>query len=315
MPTTLKQSIAQQRAELVEMLQPPLAAIARRCAEAWGDRERLDQVLTEHFDEVPHCTFLYAVDLQGLQVTDNVSGSGLLPEHYGRDRAQRPYMREVTPDTDFLLSDAYISLRARRPSVTALQRVMRDGEPVGFIGADIDLRDLPGKPALYDEPEEWRQIKGDPAIRGQVFSQCRVESIMDRHLDRALSILQELIEERGMFQGVLHFSSSRATVWVVSDPYRYRILTHEALADPDICLAYPRQPYPKDAIVPPEAIHPILEGLKTLRMMDETIYLRSASINIFNGMVSLTFSCDGSHYMRFDEFLDKDMSFWLGSAA
>jgi hypothetical protein len=28
-------------------------------------------------------------------------------------------------------------------------------------------------------------------------------------------------------------------------------------------------------------------------------------------MVSLTFSCDGSHYMPHDEFLTKDTSFWL----
>jgi hypothetical protein len=40
-----------------------------------------------------------------------------------------------------------------------------------------------------------------------------------------------------------------------------------------------------------------------------------AAINIFNGMISLTFSCDRSHYVTYDEFLRKDMSFWLGIAA
>ena len=44
-------------------------------------------------------------------------------------------------------------------------------------------------------------------------------------------------------------------------------------------------------------------------------YLRTASINIFNGMVSLTFSCDGSHYMRYDEFLAKGAAFWSGVVA
>jgi len=29
-------------------------------------------------------------------------------------------------------------------------------------------------------------------------------------------------------------------------------------------------------------------------------------------MVSLTFSCDGSHYMAHDEFLLKDTEFWFG---
>lgn len=47
--------------------------------------------------------------------------------------------------------------------------------------------------------------------------------------------------------------------------------------------------------------------------MDETIYLRSGTLNIFNGYVGLTFSCDGSHYMPWREFLDKDLGFWLGT--
>jgi hypothetical protein len=55
--------------------------------------------------------------------------------------------------------------------------------------------------------------------------------------------------------------------------------------------------------------------MRQLRTADETLYLRSASINIFNGLVSLTFSCDGTHYMSWQEFLDKDMTFWVGCAA
>jgi hypothetical protein len=55
--------------------------------------------------------------------------------------------------------------------------------------------------------------------------------------------------------------------------------------------------------------------MRQLRMADETLYLRSSSINIFNGLISLTFSCDGTHYMSWREFLDKDISFWIGCAA
>ena len=46
--------------------------------------------------------------------------------------------------------------------------------------------------------------------------------------------------------------------------------------------------------------------------MDETIYLRSALLNIYNGMIGLTFSCDGSHYMPWREFLEKKLDFWTG---
>ena len=44
--------------------------------------------------------------------------------------------------------------------------------------------------------------------------------------------------------------------------------------------------------------------------MDDTLYLRSGSLNIFNGIIGLNFSCDGSHYIPYDEFLNKDHAFW-----
>ena len=96
---------------------------------------------------------------------------------------------------------------------------------------------------------------------------------------------------------------------------RYRILDQEVLRDPDICLLYPSRAFPVDAAIPHIEITPILDGMRALRMIDTNIYLRMASINIFNGMVSLTFSCDGSHYMRYDELLTKGIPFWSGIAA
>ncbi|HEY9149394.1 MAG TPA: hypothetical protein VIQ75_01225, partial [Gammaproteobacteria bacterium] len=51
---------------------------------------------------------------------------------------------------------------------------------------------------------------------------------------------------------------------------------------------------------------------KALRLADDTIYLRSASLNIMNGMLGLTFSCDGSHYMPVQDFLARDLDFWFG---
>lgn len=315
MGNSWKESIAQQRVALAKVLSEPLAGIANQCAQEWGKRKELDVILSTCFHRVPHCTFLYVVDTQGIQISDNISMGGILPEHFGRDRSDRPYMKEAVPAEGFLLSDAYISLLANRPSITALQIIKKGNKALGFLGADFDLRDLPMTAPLYDESIQWRQIKGDPAIRGTVFQQRRSESLLDRNIDQANSILADLMMERGMFQAVLHFSSSRATVWVVNDPFRYRILDHEALSDPDICLAYPKHEYPSDAMIPKDCIIPILNNMKKLRLLDETIYLRGASINTFNGMVSLTFSCDGTHYMPYNEFLDRDVSFWAGSAA
>nr|WP_296749611.1 PDC sensor domain-containing protein [Thioalkalivibrio sp.] len=310
----LQNTIDEARRRLQRELQDPLDGIAQRLPEVWFSREALSRVLQESIRELPQCTFVYALNTGGIQISDNVSHAGLLPEHFGRDRSQRPYLKQVVPADGFLLSEAYISLLGRRPSLTALQLIRdADGTVLGFLGADFDLRNLPTTGSLYEESTEWRQIKGDPSIRGTVFLQTRTESLMDRDMDSVLSVLEELFTERGVFQCVLHFSSSRATVWTLEDPYRYRILTHEALSDPDTCLAFPSMPYPANALMPAEAIPRILENLKHLRFADETVYLRSSSLNIFNGMISLTFSCDGSHYMTWKDFLDRSVGFWLGS--
>ena len=315
MKETWKDAVQRQRVALAERLSLPLAKIAESCGPVWGDREKLGDVLIEGFATVPNSLFMYVLDTKGIQISDNVSSKGLIAKHYGRDRSSRPYMREAVPSWGFLLSDAYLSLRANRPSITALQVVRRGDEVLGYLGVDFDLRDLPVTSELYEESEEWRQIKGDPAIRSSVFLQRRIESPMDKEIDVASAIIAELIMDRGMFQCVIHFSSSRATVWFECDPFRYRILDSEALCDPDICLLYPAQAYPEDALTPRDRIPSIMKAMKKLRLTDETFYLRSASINIFNGMISLTFSCDGSHYMSWQEFLEKDESFWFGAAS
>ncbi len=314
MTSPWKDSIYLQREQLALLLQEPLARLAEQCAPAWADRERLNAALIQGFAGIPHCTFLYCLGFDGIQVCDNVGEDAgkpaLIPGHFGRDRSQRPYLNEAVPAWGFLLSDAYISLLKRRPSLTALQIVRnREGAALGYLGADFDLRNLPATTHIYEEPGHWRQIKGDPSIRGAVFQQCRVDSPMDLSLDKGLSILEELLTHRGVFQCQIHFSSSQATIWTVQDPYRYRILDQDALSDPDICLVYPLQPYPDDALIPEQDIARILANLRSLRLADENIYLRMSSINIFNGMVSLTFSCDGSHYLRYDEFLGSGSPF------
>ena len=315
MKETWKDAVQRQRMMLAERLSLPLGNLATACEKVWNDREALGNVLLDRFDSVTNGLFMYVLDTDGIQISDNVSIDGLMPEHFGRDRSSRPYMREAVPSKGFLLSEAYLSLRLNRPSITALQAVRRDDQMLGYVGVDFDLRDLPVTSELYEESEEWRQIKGDPAIRSSVFLQCRIESPMDKDIDVAIAILEDLITERGMFQSVIHFSSSRATAWFMNDPFRYRIFDSEALSDPDICLLYPSHEYPADALIPRERISSIMRALKKLRLTDETFYLRSASINVFNGLISLTFSCDGSHYMSWQEFLDKDESFWFGAAS
>lgn len=312
---TLQESITRQREALKELLREPLEQVAEACSQAWGDRKKLDDLLTDALSRLPMCKYMYALDTDAVQISDNISRDGLIEKDFGRDRSDRPYMNERVPSEGFLLSEAYISLRARRPSLTAIQIVRNQaGQVLGFIGADFDLRNLPLTGKLYEEPTYWRQIKGDPSIRGTVFHQTRTSSLMDNSIDTVLGVMEELMVDHGVFHAILHFSSSRAVIWLFDDPYRYRLLDIEALTDPDTCLIYPHQSYPENALVPKDKIRPILDNLRDLRFMDEMFYLRSGTLNIFNGVVGLTFSCDGSHYLPWDEFLGKGADFWASGS-
>lgn len=313
MKESWKESIYRQREELARMLRDPIDHVAAQCVGIWDDRHLLELVMSDNFHTIPFCSHLYVLDTNGIQLTDNISRGGITPGHFRRDRSQRPYMKEAVPAWGFLLSDAYISLLGHRPSLTALQIIRTDKQVLGYLGADFDLRDLPVTAELYQEPDNWRQVKGDPAIRGLLFQQTRIESAMDQNLEQAFSILEELLTQRGVFQCQINFASSQATIWTVNDPFRYRLLDHEALTDPDICLVYPIQAYPASAIIPQHSITHILDSFGLLRLADENIYLRTASINLLNGMISVTFSCDGSHYMPYDEFLRKNTTFWFGA--
>jgi hypothetical protein len=306
----LKSSVARQRLALFNMLVEPMAFVAGRCAAVWGDRAALDALLRDALGTIAHARYVYALDVNGIQVTANAAAEGPIEADFGRDRSKRPYLQEPMPAHGLLLSQAYISLRALRPSLTALRRIERDGVQLGYLGADFDLRDLPLTREVYREPNRWQQLRGDPAIRGSLFEQRRVESLIDRHIDQVLAVLEELVVESGVFHCKIHFSSSRATVWLVSDPFRYRLLGFEELADPDVCLAYPHCAYPADARIDAREVRSILQGFKRLRYADEVIYLRSGSLNIFNGLVALNFSCDGSHYLPHTELLDPQSTFW-----
>ena len=52
-------------------------------------------------------------------------------------------------------------------------------------------------------------------------------------------------------------------------------------------------------------IERILKEFKRLRMTDETIYLRNAAVNLINGMINMSFSCDGTHYIDHHTFFAK----------
>lgn len=315
MNQTLQQDIERQRCLLAQWLRGPLTQIADDCEGLWQQAEHLDQRLIAGLLEIPYCKYLYVLDNQLQQISSNASRHGLLGNHRGRDRAKRPYLEAARRGEIFSLSQAYISRNSKRPSLTAVQAIQGEGGTIkGFLAADFDLRELPVTQGSYQQPGQWMQLKGDPAIRSGLFNQERVLSPLDEQVDTVLSVLEELITVNGVFHTKLHFSSSRATIWTVDDPFNFQIHGIDELINPDLCLVYPHRPYPENATIPRDSVKTIFQHFRQLRYMDETIYLRSGMLNIFNGLVGLTFSCDGSHYMPWDEFLEKDIDFWVGKA-
>jgi hypothetical protein len=78
----------------------------------------------------------------------------------------------------------------------------------------------------------------------------------------------------------------------------------EEITSPDICLLYPKKKYPVDAKVTQEQVKDVFVKFKHMRFMDDNLYLKTASLNIMNGTIGLSFSCDGNHYLSVEDFLE-----------
>jgi len=48
-----------------------------------------------------------------------------------------------------------------------------------------------------------------------------------------------------------------------------------------------------------------MKEFKRLRSTDQTIYMRNGSSNRINGLIGMTLSCDGSHYIDHKTFFEK----------
>ncbi len=302
-------SIKEQKSALSAKLVAPMEHLAQQCAAAWPDKAALDRVLQQGLASIPQCRLLYALDPTGKQISANVAADKLHERFYGQDLSQRPFMSNVVPSRGFILSDVYISRLTEHPTITAVLAVLSTEKVIGFVAADFELRDL----SLSDFPSttapSWRQIKGDPSIRQTVFMQQRAISELDQHIDDVIAIIDELMCERGIFHVQIHFSSSRATLWSMDDPFSYRVHVLEEIINPAVCLSFRKQAYPARATVKQEQVRLVLDKFRQLREADDVIYLRSGSLNIINGIVGLTFSCDGSHYIPADEFLSDECKF------
>lgn len=160
------------------------------------------------------------------------------------------------------------------------------------------------------------QVKGDPSVRAFLFQQTRQTSLFDGHIDQVHRIIHALATKKGAYHVKAHYASSQLTCWFYDDPYNYKVYVKEEVLDPGFLDSFPSLSYEgRQPQIERVQLDPILDEFKRLRMSDEQIYLRSASVNRFNGMIGMNFSCDGSHYIAHDEFFRRLREFGAGESA
>lgn len=159
-------------------------------------------------------------------------------------------------------------------------------------------------------PKRWLQIKGDPSVREFLFQQERVESLFDTRIDRLHAIVGELFARKGMFHSKIHYSSSQLTCWFTRDPFCYEKFVREEIFDPGFPARFPDDGYAgRTPLIGQPEVGLILDEFRRLRLTDETVYLRNGAINVINGMINMSFSCDGTHYIDHRTFFERLESF------
>lgn len=153
---------------------------------------------------------------------------------------------------------------------------------------------------------KWLQVKGDPSVRKFLFSQTRQTSLFDENIDTIHQIMTTLLLEKGVFHIKAHYSSSQLTCWFIDDPFNYQVYVKEEILMKDFLENFPTVKYENRVVlIDKNQIIPALNEFKKLRFTDEQVYLRAASMNRINGMIGMNFSCDGSHYIDYEEFFKK----------
>jgi len=120
--------------------------------------------------------------------------------------------------------------------------------------------------------------------------------------------INELMCERGIFHVQIHFSSSRATLWSMADPFCYACMCWKKSSTRRYAWNMPSS-LPARAIVPAAQVRMVLEKFKQLRIAEQCHLPALRLAQHHQRHRRLTFSCDGSHYIPVHEFLSDECKF------
>lgn len=301
-----KETVSHKKKFLSSLLKAPLEHLAHQCAQTWESPESLTRTLQNNLCKLPHCQLLYAIDMQGHQLSANITRTGVDNTWRGQNLSARPFLQGLLPFQGLTLSAAYLSQRSMQPCLTALQAVRQGTQLLGFIAADFHIKDLPNMGGqtlqrLYQVRHETNPLT----------SPARNPSPVDQNIDTLNHVLCTLMQEHGIFHCALHFVSACACLWSLDSPLSYQVHGIRELLDPQLFERYPKRSYDSHTRLELDRIPLVFAHLKALRQTNDKLYLRSGSINIINGQVGLSFSSEGSRYMRAEEFLNHDLNYWL----
>ncbi|WP_066042891.1 hypothetical protein [Bathymodiolus septemdierum thioautotrophic gill symbiont] len=115
----LKQSIKQQQELLTKTLGMSLQNLAGKLSPVINSQLLLNEHLSSACKELSFCKNLYALDSQGVQISSTMNREKIEHDAYGRNRSNRPYMKNMFGEKEFKLSDSYISKNKKRPLINS----------------------------------------------------------------------------------------------------------------------------------------------------------------------------------------------------
>ncbi|MEN8171063.1 MAG: hypothetical protein ABFS08_12645 [Pseudomonadota bacterium] len=189
-------------------------------------------------------------------------------------------------------------------------------------------------------------IKGDPSLRETAMYRPRYNSVLDEIYPQLEEHLLELLCERSTYRLYIGFSSAEIRTQSVFDPLREETHAAERLLDDDyVARHFPAISY-EDKVqgmremydylltsrlfgnlpehwknifsrrhsdwhpMDKESIAKVLGSLKALRDMPD-YYVRNATISMVQGIVRLSFNCDGTQLVNaenYQRFLEENLS-------
>lgn len=142
MNLSLRKYFEQDCDALSQRLGGQLRVIAGQSVRVWFNRDRLDMLLSGYVGVLTECELIYAIDIDGRQVSSNIHTNSIDVSAYGQDLSRRPYAVSLSVLNDAAFGGAfackaYTSQVSQHSCVTVMHGVTSNSSLMGYIAADF----------------------------------------------------------------------------------------------------------------------------------------------------------------------------------